>query len=47
MYLTCISLKPTRLEREALIGWFNNQADFKAEHNNSGDIIDLEKWLEI
>jgi len=25
-YLTCVSIKPTRLEREAVIGWFDNEA---------------------
>ena len=46
-YLACISVKPTRLQRDAVIGWFNSKADFKAAHNNAGDIIDLEKWLEL
>jgi len=46
-YLTCISVMPTHLQRDEVIGWFNNRADFEAAHNNQGDIIDLEKWLEL
>jgi REP element-mobilizing transposase RayT len=46
-YLTCISVKPTHLQRDAVIGWFNNQADFEAAHGSQGDIADLEKWLEL
>jgi len=44
-YLTCISIKPTRLQRNAVIGWFDNKADFKTAHNKLEDIIDLEQWL--
>jgi REP element-mobilizing transposase RayT len=32
-YLSCISIKPTRLQRDTVIGWFNNKADFIAAHN--------------
>ena len=44
-YLTCISVKPTRLQRDAVIGWFDNQTNFKTAHENQGDVIDFEKWL--
>jgi len=44
-YLTCISVKSTHLQRDTVIGWFGNQANFKAAHENPGDVIDLEKWL--
>jgi putative transposase len=44
-YLTCISVKPTHLQRDAVIGWFDSTADFRTAHDNQGDIIDLEKWL--
>ena len=47
-YLTCVSIKPTHLQRDAVMGWFDDQAEFKAAHNNDpGDIIDLENWLEL
>ncbi len=39
-YLTCISIKPTRLKRDAVIGWFDNEANFKHRHN---DKVDLKK----
>ena len=32
-YLTCISIKPTRLKREAVLGWFDSEANFKNIHN--------------
>jgi len=44
-YLTCISVKPTHLHRDEVIGWFDNAADFKAAHEKDGDDFDLEKWL--
>ena len=44
-YQTCISVKPTRLQRDAVIGWFDSKANFIAVHENPGEIIDLEKWL--
>ncbi len=32
-YLTCISLRPTNLQREKVMGWFDNQANFKLMHS--------------
>ncbi len=32
-YLTCISVKPTRLKRDAVLGWFDSEANFKDLHN--------------
>ena len=32
-YLTCISIKPTRLKRGAVLGWFDSEANFKNIHN--------------
>ena len=43
-YLTCISVKPTRLQRDVVMGWFDNEANFKTAHN-SQENIDLEQWL--
>jgi len=44
-YLTCISVKPTHLQRDAVMGWFDSKANFIASHENPGEVIDLEKWL--
>jgi len=44
-YLTCIAIKPTHLKRDAVMGWFDSAANFKTAHDNTGNIIDLEKWL--
>ena len=46
-YLTCISIKPTRLQRDSVIGWFDNRANFKTAHDDKTDNIDLEEWLEL
>ena len=44
-YFTCISIKPTHLQRDAVIGWFDNEANFKTAHDHPGDVIDLEQLL--
>jgi putative transposase len=46
-YLTCISIKPTHLQRDTVIGWFDNAANFKTAHDNYRDDEELEKWLGI
>jgi len=46
-YLTCISLKPTKLNRKAVIGWFDNEANFKYMHCQKSDPEAIEKWLEL
>ncbi len=46
-YLTCVSIKPTKLKREQVIGWFDNEANFISYHNKKLDIAAIEKWLEI
>jgi hypothetical protein len=46
-YLTCISLKPTKLKREAVIGWFDNRSNFEYLHNEKVEIEKIEKWLEL
>jgi len=49
-YLSCISIKPTKLHREAVMGWFDEQANFKLQHNQkieSREIEDIERWLEL
>jgi len=44
-YLTMISVKPTKLHREAVMGWFNSQAEFMLLHNEKMDIEKIDKWL--
>ena len=46
-YLTCVSIKPTKLKREQVMGWFDNEANFISYHNKKIDIAAIEKWLEI
>jgi putative transposase len=46
-YLTCITVKPTRLKRDAVIGWFDDHANFKHTHNQKLDVDSIEKWLEL
>ena len=46
-YLSCISIKSTKLNREKTIGWFDNQGNFKHQHNQKIEIDKIEKWLEI
>ena len=44
-YLPCISVKPTKLHRESVIGWFDNEANFKFCHNQKIEIERIEDWL--
>jgi len=46
-YLTCISMKPTKLKRDAVMGWFDDQANFKYWHDQKIEIERIEKLLEI
>lgn len=46
-YLTCISVKPTKLHRDAVIGWFDNEAGFRHWHNQKIEYKQIENWLEI
>ncbi|HAH23482.1 MAG TPA: hypothetical protein DCL77_06960 [Prolixibacteraceae bacterium] len=46
-YLTCISIKPTKLHREKVMGWFDSQAEFKLLHNEKMEVEKIDKWLEI
>ena len=45
-YLTCISLKPTSLNRQEVIGWFDNIGNFKTLHEKRVVIESIEKYLE-
>jgi len=40
-YLTIISVKPTRLCRETVLGYFDDAANFKAYHQRERDLSDI------
>ena len=44
-YLSCISIKPTKLHRDSVIGWFDDEANFKYMHDQKIDIERIEHWL--
>ncbi len=46
-YLTCVSVKPTKLHREQVMGWFDNQANFKYMHDQKVEVERIERWLDI
>ena len=46
-YLTCISVKSTKLHRNKVVGWFDNEANFKLRHGDKIDIESIQKWLGI
>jgi len=46
-YLSCISIKPTHLQRDAVIGWFDDLGNFKYSHGKKVEVDSIEKWLAI
>jgi len=46
-YLTCITSKPTKLQRKEVIDLFVNEANFKQMHDQEINFDSLGKWLEI
>ena len=46
-YLSCISVKPTKLNREAVVGWFDGEANFKTMHGETLDVDKMDDWLGI
>jgi putative transposase len=46
-YLTCITVKPTKLNRETVISWFNDEADFNNLHENNTEREKIENFLEL
>ena len=46
-YKTCITLQPTKLKRDAVIGWFNDVGNFQYYHDQNIETDAIEKWLEI
>jgi len=43
-YRTFITVKPTTLQRDTVISWFNDMANFKMAHNNPENISGMENW---
>ena len=46
-YLSCISIKPTKLHRKAVIGWFDSEANFKTRHDEKIETDKMDNWLGI
>ncbi len=46
-YLSCISVKPTCLQRDTVVGWFTDLGNFKFLHEQKIEIIEIENWLKI
>ena len=46
-YLACISVKPSKVHRNAVVGWFDSEANFKELHNSKTNDISIEDWLGI
>ncbi len=41
-YLSLLSIKPTKLSRETVIGWFDDKMKFKLLHDKTDDFTDIE-----
>jgi putative transposase len=46
-YLTCITSKPTKLQRKDVIDLFVDSVQFKKMHESKIDFTSFEKWLEL
>jgi len=46
-YLSCISVKPTKLKRKKVIGWFDDTANFITRHDEKVDLSGIDDWLDI
>lgn len=47
IYLTCISIKPTKIMRSEVMGWFDSNADFRDKHSNNVLMSITDEWLEV
>ena len=45
-YLNCLSISPSNLKHDTVIGWFDNQANFKSSHDKEIDFISIHNWME-
>ena len=46
-YLSCLSLKPTKLRREKVIAWFGNTDEFKIYHNQKVYSETIDEWIDM
>ncbi|TAJ11979.1 hypothetical protein DMA11_14860 [Marinilabiliaceae bacterium JC017] len=46
-YLTFLSSKTTKLKRNDVLEWFNNNTNFKCSHDNPMTSKDIDSWLDI
>ena len=46
-YLGCISSKPTKIRREAVIEWFSDKENFEHCHKQAFDSGEIDEWLGI
>lgn len=46
-YLSCVSDSPTKLNRNQIIEWFGDKANFKQMHDIAKEITTIESWLEL
>lgn len=46
-YLTCVSIKPTKLHRNEVINWFGGEAAFKEKHDEKSASDEFDNWLDI
>jgi REP element-mobilizing transposase RayT len=44
-YLSIISMKPTKLQREAVLGWFDSENNFKTFHQEKHKETEIEKFI--
>jgi REP element-mobilizing transposase RayT len=44
-YLTCISVRPTKLNRQEVMGWFDDTGNFKYYHEKRLQVENIEEWL--
>lgn len=44
-YLTIISVKPTRLDRDKVIGWFNSRSEFMEYHSQKHDLKEISPFI--
>jgi len=46
-YLSCVSAKPTKLYREAVMEWFHDESNFRFLHDGLLNAEDIGQWLEV
>ncbi len=46
-YLSCISMHKTKIDRNTVVGWFDNLNNFKRLHNGNIEVYSIDEWLEI